>query len=514
MLEKRGFSMDRDYRVDLAESVIKINDERLKLDFWQVIYLQCNIPFLIAVKSRRIGWSWITALKAIIDANNLDNYQYEKIFISYNLQDAAEKIGFAKTFYHSLPKKIKKKLTSETRTGLEFEDRGGKTRSRLVSLPCRAPRGKGGHLSLDEFSFFPKDQEIYSGSLPVISRGGSLEIGSTPYTKTSVFYDLLNDKRNFSEYKRWELPWWFSNALCENVEQAVKEAPNLITEHRVRKFGTSILNQIFDSMSLAAFCTEYECEFAIDESEAFIPLELIQQNTPLGDDEIIPFRNFNDLIIAYKPEIHGHLHAGYDVGRTKDQAVLTILGVYPGTPIKKIWCSIPYTKIPFNDQETTLCKLMNELPIFRLCIDSTGLGQHLSENLERKYPKKLEGVTFTNPIKELLSNNLYLAFERTECLLPADRDLQSQIHSVKQTVTASKHARFDCEANSQHHADRYWSLCLALHAVGPERRKSDFYKQWQERKRKGSAPAQEKKRRSRAKSQAEVLWRLSQRRFK
>jgi len=507
--------MNKDYRVDLAESIIKINDESLKLDFWQVIYLQRDMPFLLVVKSRRVGWSWITALKAVIDANNPSSYQYEKVFVSFNLQDASEKITYAKIFYHSLPYKFKKKLLSETKSALEFEDRGGKTRSRLISLPCRAPRGKGGNLSLDEFSFFPKDQEIYSGSLPVISRGGSLEIGSTPYTKSSVFYDLLSDKKNFSEYERWELPWWFCKALCTDVELAVQEADNLVSEHRVRKFGTSILNQIFDSMSLAAFQTEYECEFAVDESAAFISLELLRQCTPLGDDEIIPFKNIDDFIIAYRPEIHGNLFAGYDVGRSKDQSVLTILGAYPNTPIKKVWASIPYTKVPFDDQETTLCKLMTELPVFRLCIDSTGLGQHLSENLETKYPRKIEGVNFTNPIKELLSNNLYLSFERTECLLPADRDLHSQIHSIKRMVTASKHARFDCEANLKHHVDRYWSLCLALHAVGPAGGKGDFYAQWREKQKgKGSTSAEGPKRKPRAKSQAEVLWRLSQRRFK
>ncbi len=94
------------------------------------------------LKSRQTGFSFVVALKGLSKALDPGKSQYTKQFVSYNEDDAKEKIRYAREFYDSIPNKHKKPLIHETSTLLEFLDEGGKTTSRLISLPCRPPRGK------------------------------------------------------------------------------------------------------------------------------------------------------------------------------------------------------------------------------------------------------------------------------------------------------------------------------------------------------------------------------------
>ena len=493
--------------VDLAESIIEVDNSPLRLEFWQKHYLREDYGFLIVNKSRRIGWSFVTALKGLLRALDPNRFKYTKQFVSYSLEDAKEKIAFAREFYHSLPKKYRKELVSDSKTALEFLDVGGRTKSRLLSLPCKPPRGKGSDVSLDEFAFHAKDEQIYTASLPTIARGNyAIEIGSTSFGNSGKFHEIMTDESRYPNFKRISLYWWFSGALCTNVRRAIHEAPTMTTQERVERFGTEILKEIFQSMSLEDFEQEFECSYR-DELTAFISLEMIKACTPAGDQEIVPFKSIDEFILGYNKDSHGTLYAGYDVGRTNNASVLTILGVLPGSEIKTCRASMGFKKIKFEDQQDNLIKLMSNLPVHRLCVDSSGLGMQLSETLEDRFPKRVEGITFTNPVIEEMANDLYLSMEKLECLLPPIRDFQIHIHSIRKITTSSKKSRYDCDANSKHHADRFFSLCLALHAIGTTKDKGGFYRQWKEKleQKKSDVPAQKKKRRRRARSAEEVL---------
>lgn len=464
------------------------DDTPFKPDWWQAHYLKSDDRFLIANKSRRIGWSYITAVKGLVTALDPALSGYTKQYVSYSLEDAVEKIRIATEFYDSIPESARpKKLVSRTRTHLEFLDRNGRSISRLISLPCKQPRGKGGDISLDEYAFHQKDDEIYTAALPIISRGGNLEIGSTPFGNKGKFFEIVSDKTRYPKYKRYNIPWYMSPALCSDVRTAMADV-NLTTEQRVAKYGTEIVRDILRSLPIEDFQQEYECAYR-DELAAFIPLSMIRACTPVGDDEIVPYRNLDDFILAYRPETHGSLYAGYDVGRTNDKSELTIVGHYPGENIRTVWGCISLKGARFEDQEKLLVRTIKELPIHRLAMDSTGLGMDLAERMTKKFNRKVEACTFTTEFKEAIANAIWLSFDSLSIILPADRDLQEQIHSIKKTTTAGKHARFDADRNAKHHADRFWSLALANYAVesGPSRTRGQFYAQWEQRRKDGTA---------------------------
>jgi len=60
---------------------------------------------------------------------------------------------------------------------------------------------------------------------------------------------------------------------------------------------------------------------------------------------------------------------------------------------------------------------------------------------------------------------LKIAFENEALVIPRNRELIGQIHSVKKTPTGAGYARFDTEKNEKHHADSMWALALAVHAA-------------------------------------------------
>lgn len=461
-------------KVLISTSIMNYDEgETFKLDWWQEWYLRHTFRFLIANKSRRVGWSFLTALDGVMNAIDPAKYNYTKQFVSYSMEDAKEKIAIARAFFLSIPEGMgQKRLVSDSKTTLEWEDKNGRSRSRLISWPCKAPRGKGGDISLDEFAFHANDYSIYTAALPIISRGGNLEIGSTPFGNKGKFYEIVTDKGRFPDFKRIELYWYMSPYLCTDVKTAIHDAQSLGTREMVAKYATDIMKDIFENTSLEDFQQEYECAFR-DELAAFITLEMIQKCTPLaGDDdnpetsnEIEEFKTIDDLILAYNQERHGYLYAGYDVGRTNDASELVVIGYLPDKDLRQVIASISFKKVSFKEQEANLVHFMKELPVYRFAIDATGLGMNLAENLIGYFPRKVEAVTFTNPVKEELANDTWLVFDRQRIALPPDRELQQQIHSIKKTITAAKNARFDCDANQGNHADKMWAMALAIHAV-------------------------------------------------
>ena len=481
--------------------IMRYNDQPLELDLWQKDYIRNESKFYILTKSRRTGWSFAVSTKGVIKAQDKAVKKYSKIFISYNLDDAMEKIAYCKELYHSIPDKYKKPLVSENKTSMTFLDAGGRSESRLISFPSKAPRGKAGDVSLDEFAFYQGSDRIYTGSLPAIIRGDyDLEIGSTPFGQKGRFYEIYSDAATYPKYERRFLPWWYSSALCSDVLGAC-EAQNLTTEERVMRFGNEALKMQFLSMPFEDFQQEFECSFR-DEQAAYITLEMIRECTPVGANEIPVWRNVEEALlgrewvvmdddgdetgdaraIGYTPSKHGTLYAGFDVGRRRDASEFIVVAKKPGQP-RRLVMKETWVKMPFDEQHNRLARIMQELPIHRLCIDSTGMGGPVTERLQGIFGRRVEGVDFTAEIKETLAQGLYMAFQRHDLFLPPDRELQRQLHAVKKIVTPSGSARYDADREGSSHADQFWALALAEYAASElQEKKSNFYSRLREEK--------------------------------
>lgn len=487
-------------RISYCENFVRFNGKPLSLDPWQEEFVKSRSRYICVLKSRQMGFSFAVALKGLVKAMDAARFKYTKQFVSYNEDDAQEKIRYVKEFYESIPSANKKRLVRSNTKMAEFLDANGRTASRLISIPCRPPRGKGGDICLDEFAICraKTSAEIYTAAGFCVLRQGCIETGSTPLGTIGKFYEICTDAKKYPAYDRFKVGWWMSGALCRDVKRAAREAPQMETEERVEAFGTDGLKEIFFNSDLDDFRQECECEF-VDSAASYISLDLIWANTP-GQDaaaasasegadeielsqmpsaEVKAFKSADELVLRYDREKHGFpLYAGYDVARTRDAAAIYVIGVAANGKKRSVMNFSIKGDAGFDAQKDAAKKLLSRLPIQRLCMDRTGMGEPLFAELRKEFGERVEGVLFTAASKEAMAMAVKTALERGEYELENNRDFHAQIHSIKRTATAGGGFRYDAERNEKGHADVFWAWGLASWACDAKRRRHDFYEEW------------------------------------
>lgn len=430
----------------------RYNEEPIAFEPYQLAFLSSSSKYRWVEKSRQVGFSFLFACEAIARCHLRD--AHSSIMVSYNLEDAKEKVNYARQLVEELPLAFRKKIVTDSKTELGFvSNSAAKGVSRIISNPSKAPRGKKGDLYLDELAHYGNDREVYKGSTALILRSrGQLTGCSSPLGRRGVFWEIARQEmRQYKAYWRQQVPWWLCSFFSTDVPLAAKEALAMSTEERVRAFGTKDIQDQFDSLIVEDFQQEFELSYC-DESYSFFPYELI---LPCTSDELTVAQDYASL-----SEPKGRLIAGFDVGRKRDLSELAIFDDVDGKKQCRLLRS--FDKTPFAEQEVELRRMLSMLPIARLSIDQNGLGMHLAENLRRDFPNVVP-ETFTNESKETWANDFKILLQRKDVALPKDRDLVSQIHSVKRRITPSGKAAFEVERDEvgHGHADRFWAVALA-----------------------------------------------------
>ena len=445
-----------------------VGDPAASWEAFQLKHLNNSSLLAIDIKARQVGWSWLAAAQAV--AVSVLNPRSTSIFVSINLEEAGEKIRYANQIHECLDKEVRQPIVRNNR--LETEYGNG---SRLISHPCRPPRGKAkAWVYLDEFAHYPKDREIYQAALPVISKGGVIRIGSSPLGARGLFWEIYSQSvRAYPGYKRQWIPWWAVGALCKDVKGATVIAPGMDTDSRVRAFGSERLLQIYENMALDDFQQEYECAW-VDESISWIDWELIKRNQVLASEDHLWYRRVNgvDQALAVIQEIQqaiidAHVEdvlvGGFDIGRKHDRSEIILLGKSTSGQLP-FRLGITLDRVEFDDQNTVADRLLEKLPISLMLIDQTGIGMQLAENLHRRWDERAQGVFFTNDSKTLWAVESKLRFQRGDVPIPMDRDFAYQVHSIKRKITLAKNIVFDADASEKHHADQFWAHALACWA--------------------------------------------------
>lgn len=437
-------------------------------EFFQLALWSDDSVFRIENKSRQIAWSWALAADFLVDAvlNKRDG-----IFVSINQEEAKEKIRYAKGVYENLRIGGLPRLVRDSQLNLEFSNG-----ARLTSLPSKPARGRArSNVGLDEFAHAQRDRAIYTGSLPVISKGGRLRIGSSPLGASGVFWEVYTQSlRPYIGYKRRATPWWHVYAFCTNVAEARRLAPSLTTAQRVEMFGNDRIKAICSNMPEEDFQQEYEAAF-VDESTAWITWEEIKsaQSDDLicwrvdAKDTLTPEINdaIDEIVQAIRAGIVEPVFAGgMDIGRTRNTSEIYLVGL--GTTSQyPLRLAITLDNMRFEDQLTVLLEVLRRLPVMIMLIDQNGIGRNLAENAASAFPIRVQPVDFTNATKALWATDAKMLIQNRRTPIPVDKEIAYQIHSIKKLVTASRNLVFDTQRNEKHHADKFWAWALALHGA-------------------------------------------------
>lgn len=434
--------------------------EGAKWEPFQLRHLNDDSTFRIETKTRQCGWSFTVAAEAVacalLDAEST-------AFVSINLLEAQEKVRYAKRCYENLGIGGLPGVVKDNELNLELSNG-----ARIISLPSKPPRGKSKmNVILDELAHAQHDKLIYEAALPVVSRGGRLRIGSSPFGARGVFWEVASQElRTYPGYTRAQTPWWKVQSFCSQwpLPPGVEQ---LATEERVRRYGNERLQLFFDNLDSDSFGQEFECQ-SMDDSMSWFSWELIRacQEPNLlwwwakSPDQVM------DMLPAIRravtdARIEQALVGGLDVGRHKHLSELILVGV--GPQVSPLRLRVSLSQARYDDQEACLRQILEALPIRALLIDRNGLGGMLAERLQAN--TVAEGVDFTAQSKALWAAQAKVELERRRAIIPAERDLVYQIHSIRKKITAAGNAVYDVEANEKHHGDAAWAWMLAIWAA-------------------------------------------------
>lgn len=411
---------------------------------YQKRWLNDDSAIKIWEKSRRIGATYVQSYEDVRDC--IEKKVQKVWFSSADMTAGREYIDYcamwAKVFNAVASNQGEVVIDEKGMKAFALEFSNGAKIYALSSNPTQF-RSKGGKVVIDEFAFHDDQERLWAAARPCITWGYPLRIISTHNGKNCKYFQFVDST------KRGELNWSLHTTPIQTAVQeglADKIAGKKLSEDEKQNWLEEERKNCGDEFT---WRQEYCCE-AVDEATAFLTYELIhscEQDT---------LKNLN--------EVKGELYLGYDVARKNDLPVITVLEKLDNVYFLRQLDLL--TKMTFAMQEEFLFNLL-ELPnLRRACIDSTGLGMHIAENAQTKFGKyKVEAITFTNTVKADMAYKLLEAFQDKNIRIPNNSELREDLHSIKKITTSSGNIRFDAEqSKTDGHADRFWSLALALHA--------------------------------------------------
>ena len=380
---------------------------------YQREFLESNDTFRIVLKSRQIGFSYVSSADALIGAVAGRN----QLFLSASEEQALILMRYMKNW----AKEFGINFTKDSEHEVELEN-GAYIKS--LANNFRTVQGFTGDIWMDEFAWYANPKRIWHAFVPSIGAiKGRLTILSTPFEERSLFYELYNDELKYYMFKRFRV----------DIYRAINDGLD---------FDLETMRNLFDADTWAS---AYECQF-IDDESSLLSIALIKSCV-------------DDKLSYSTPSSKEPLLAGFDVGRISDRSSLALLSLDKDKYTLQAMDIL--AKATFKEQEDHISGFLKTYPLAVLKIDKTGIGMNLCENIYAKFGSRVSGVWFSNTKKEEMALNLKKAFEDKRISIPNDPLLIADIHAIKRTIGA-KSFKYDAKRNEHGHADRFWALALAL----------------------------------------------------
>ena len=393
---------------------------------YQQRWVSDSSRFKIWLKSRQIGGSLGSAFEAV--ASCLDSPSTDWVVLSAGQRQSEEWMlkgnRVARVVADALGLDRPDCRTSEVRFS---------NGSRILALPANPDtvRGYSANLVLDEFAFHEKPDRIYEAIYPAISNPlrGKLKIRiiSTPAGRNSKFFEIWNksDTLSFVRHKT-------------TIHSAIEEGLPMDAEALKRGLDDP-----------EAWEQEYECEF-VDASNVLLPYTLIDEC--VSDEATIDCDEQMGRAVRY---------VGIDIGRKHDLTVCWTLEKVGDVMWTREVLALRDT--PYHLQEELLSERINKASY--AAIDSTGIGNAVSESLANRFEYKLEQCNFSQGFKAKIFPGLRRAFQERSLRVPRDHDIREDLHSIDELTTPGGNKQYRAMRKSDGHADRCTALALANYAA-------------------------------------------------
>ena len=411
-------------------------------------------------KSRRIGISYGSAYEDVRRHSHADNRLQTWVSSRDELtarQYVRDCMAFAKILNAAAQEVGETILTDDggkQHTAQTINFANGQPLHSLSSNPD-AFAGRGGYVKLDEFALRKDPGAVYAIAGPTIDWGGALAIISTHRGSGNYFNTLIREIREkgnpkkFS-YHRVTLQDALDQGFLWKLQTKLKDGDPRLEYDEAAYFDY----QRSRARDQETFLQEYMCVPA-DDAGAFLEYGLIDSGCYKEGEKW-------EFTIEQARACANPIYCGIDIGRHHDLTSLLVVEKVGGVCLVRK--RIDLLKMMFSAQESVLYPWIELAK--RTCIDSTGLGMQFAERAAQRFGKyRVEGITFSGPVKEELAYPVRSAFEDGAIKIPfGDDPFIADLRKIRKETSAAGKIRFVADSDDDGHADRFWALALALHA--------------------------------------------------
>ncbi len=443
----------------------------LLCDF-QKAWVSDHAPLALGEKSRRIGWTWTQALKAVLERiEGTSDYWHSSADMTASSEFIHDCRLWAEMVNAVATVSDAPEVIDEENGISAFVMRFANGRKIVAgSSNPKFFRSKGGAAGLDEFAFHRDGRELFKAAhATAMFWGYPLRIWSTHNGPGSYFNQLIQQAKVIeptSGKPRLKASLHHVTVL-DAVEQGIVERIDMRKKRLDHVPAPDAKRRQEWLDDLRSTCPdedtwneEYMCVPSTDAS-SLLSYDLIQ------GCEVANLELFD---VTSRFAVGSRFYAGFDVGRKRDLSVLWVIEKLGDV----FWTRVlrTFNNVNFSAQEGAINSLLGSSAIKRLCIDSTGIGMQLAERLQQRWgTHRVEAVHFTAPVKSELAMPLRRLFEDKLVRVPMNDLVREDLHSIRKIVTAANNVRLDADrSDTDGHGDRFWALALAYHAADDNKR--------------------------------------------
>jgi phage FluMu gp28-like protein len=366
----------------------------------------------IVLKSRQLGFTTIAELEALLTSMT---FQDTEVSIVSSQYDQAKKIiGEMGTILKNSPYPLpfqknniqKERITCDTGTSIVA----------YSSKPDSIRGGQSIKVYLDEFAFVPDQDATLKAVRPKCTRGGQITMISTPLASDDVFMQTFKSAQEGKINTTW-----FYYPLFEEGSFDINTP---LTSQNLDPICPDVQMDIVEEVraaSIEGFQQEYMC-VPLDESNAYYSSKMI-----LG------------CVTDYKPTGYMTIYMGIDIALAKDETAIVIVGEQNG--VYNV-LHVETTRAEYKEQLELIRYLYNIWNPIRIRSDATGtMGIQVERDLKSMFGYVVEGVTYTNTIKQDMAMRLKMYMQNTlagvtPCIyIPEHRKLIQELHHININVT-------------------------------------------------------------------------------
>ena len=422
--------------------------------------------------SRRIGFSEVVSFRCACRAAGLDYNPYGP---STRIKPVPQNIISAghDQAKDMLARALKHLQALEVLHGGKLIANAGKTevtltngaRLKAFSSYPNTIRGAEGDVVLDEFSAVRDQPGVWAASSAL--RLGNL--GNREGYKLVVVFTPLGDANMAYQMAKGSMAKAFGQHRIQ-IQQAVADGFPLTKDDPETGLRVPATIEDFraEHPDPSIFAQEFECDF-MSASDRYISESIYNAACYSG---ALP-DGFNDIgaTIAY---------GGLDLARTMDMTAFARLREHMGT----LWQTEDVDVLrstraenPADDpmgwatQKRWVDERMHDLQ--RMAVDARGLGSQFAEELEQRWPGRIDAVKLGSEANEELATGLKLGLQSHRVRpLSDDAALRREVLSMRREISKLGTMRYHTPREKGSHGDRAWALALAIAAAGGAARPS------------------------------------------